>query len=145
MELEYSVDTTCSVTHHLVDEVSRAHPEQLMQDGEVSVYRTLYFLGFDIKNSLYNKNVTKEYDKLIRSMQYPRKCYYASVYTGFLRNKIKSVDTCEVDGKLIKVNYDKGQYHFLKDSYNKHEVLQAGNIDNYVTFEEFLDIDSFGG
>ncbi len=145
MELEYNVDTTCSVTHHLVDEVARSHPEHLMQDGEVSVYRTLYFLGFNIKNSLYNKNVTKECGKLIRSMQYPRKCYYTDVYTGFLRNKIKSVDICEVDGKLIKVNYDSGRYHFLKDSYNKHEVLQAGNIDNYVSFEEFLDIETFGG
>ena len=129
----------CAVTHHLVDEVSRANPEHLRTPlGEIKLYETLHHLGFHINWKMYNKDVSIHQNMRIRSCLDKKKCYKTLVYKGKLRNEFKEI----VDGEMI---YDKYKTHHLSDQYDLHEVLQPVKLMDYVKESEFFFIEDFGG
>ena len=135
----YNDKMACSVTHHLVDEVSREFPESLRSiRGELLLPETLYFLGFDIKTGMSNKNFSKHPDTLIRSLTDKEKCYKTLVYKGKLRHAVKSV----INGEII---YHENEMHHLMDEYNTYEVLQPEDLSKYVSDDELLWIEDFGG
>lgn len=129
----------CSVTHHLVDEVSREFPDQLRsRQGDLLLYETLHFLGFDVKLNNYNKNVSVHPNTLIRSSLDKEKCYKTLVYKGRVRKAIKEVR----HGEII---YYKHKMHDLMDEYNTYEVLQPQDLSKYVSADEFMNVNDFGG
>lgn len=139
MEVDYAGITTCAVTHHLVEDVANSNPNVFKErNGAVKLHSVLYYLGFDIRNSLIDKNVTYHPDALIRCSNDNKKCYRANVYKGWLRDEVSSV----VDGKI---KYNKGKKHILHDTYNQYEVLQSVDLAKHIGAEDYLDIDDFGG
>lgn len=139
MELEYTEGTTCCVTHHLVDEIGRSYPELLMDDkGNVDTYKTLYHLGFNVNFNMYNRNVSVHKKTLVRSNDNFEECYYTTVYKGFIRNAVDSVE----EGVIT---YNRNKFHHMYDMYRQFEVLQPVNLSNYVSKDELLKIEDFGG
>ena len=129
---------TCCVTHSLLDEVSWTLPTLLRRNGEVSVYRTLFYLGFKIKKSIGNRNVSIHKDMLIRSSEDNEQCYRDTVYKGVLRKGVKDFK----DGNII---YHKHEFHHLLDKYLEREVLQPSDLKDYILDQEIKWIEDFGG
>jgi hypothetical protein len=138
LELDYSQEVSCCVTDHLVQEVSKLHPELFIdKNGKVKLYEVLFHLGFNIKIKDISKNVSVHDDALIRSMSDHEKCYKARVYKGVVRQAVLSV----VNGDIT---FDKYNMHELAKAYDKYEVLQPVNLNEYVSSEDLFWVKDFG-
>lgn len=129
---------TCCVTHSLLEEVSYTNPKLLRKNGKVLIYRTLFYLGFIIKDSLGNRNISIHPNMRIRSSHNNRQCYRDTVYKGVIRNAIKDFE----DGEVI---YHKNKLHHLFDKYLEREVLQPTDLKGYILDQEIRWITEFGG
>ncbi len=139
-ELEYTEGTTCSVSYGLVHETAQLYPEMFYdKNSEIRIYDVLHYLGFQVNYQMWNKNVSKHENVLIRSNENPLQCYYTDVWRGWVRNAVKEVTP---EGKII---YDKHSFHELAKEYSKYEVLQPTNLSDYIDEEDLLFIDDFGG
>lgn len=141
----YDRKPVCAVTEHKVFEVAERNPELFMQGGEINIPRVLFYLGFDIrsKDDIHNYNYTVQEDFRIRSSKYPRKCYATKVYSGDVRNAVKVVNGQPVfrEGKPV---FDKERLHAMAPVYEGGAVLQADDIDKFVTPDMLMDISEIG-
>lgn len=129
----------CSVSHHLVEEVSAEYPETLRDiRGNILIPETLHFLGFDVKVGMQDKNVSTHHNMMIRSNKDKTRCYKTTVYKGRVRKAIKGV----VNGVI---EYERHKMHELLDHYNTYEVLQPDDLSKYVKEEDLLYIEDQGG
>ena len=149
---EYSKQTMAAVTEHLVMEVAEEKPHLFIRNGKVDINSVLYYLGIDVdtrivaegkdRDGLWNvNNYSIQYDKMVRSIQFPRKSYKTTIYKGYIRNAVKVDENgklqYDASGYPMK---DKTKHHHLKELYDKFEVLQAKDILRYMKEEDMVDL-----
>lgn len=134
MDASYTKKSVCAVTQHRVNEEAETNPDLFKHNGKINVLRVLCYLGFDIRTHLYNNNITIQNDALIRSTQFPRKCYRTKVYQGYVRM------AANPEG-----GFHTNKYHHMLKEYETYGTLQAKNVLDYIKEEELLDINEFGG
>ncbi|AUR91606.1 hypothetical protein NVP1161O_164 [Vibrio phage 1.161.O._10N.261.48.C5] len=140
MEIGYEKGTHCAATDHIVQELADSNPALFkMYNGEVDIARCLMYLGFDVRTDLPNFNVEVVKDMLIRSSQYPNKAYRTIVYRGWLRGAANTQGVRDKNGNVPTLNPKK--LHHLRDLYMKVGILQATDLDEFVSPEDLLDLD----
>ena len=151
MEIGYEQGTHCAATEHIVQELADSNPELFKNAfGDIDIPRCLMYLGFDIKMNItvegedrdgyYQKNnFSIKKDMLIRSTQYPTKAYKATVYSGWLRGAANVDQVKDKNGNIPQLNPKK--LHHLRDLYQKVGILQATDLDKFISPEDLLDLD----
>ncbi len=157
MDNEQFQRVTTAVTQHLVDEVTETNLELFKPNGVQNVNAVLCYLGFDIRPKLDNRkaindrvtgqevgyeqyNAECRYNALIRSSQFPTKCYRTKIYKGFLRNAANLKE--EYNPKGEKYFFDKSRHHHLGKLYEKVGVLQSVDVLQYIKAEDLIEINS---
>ena len=133
----YDRKLTGSVTEHKVIEVAESNPELFMPEGEVCVPRVLFYLGLDVRSSMYDNNYSVEDDFLIRSTKFPTKAYKTRVYSGDVRKATK----IDENGNPVP---DKDKIHPMSQVYLAVNVLQADNIERFVSEKDMIDVSTIG-
>ena len=150
---EYSKSTVAAVTEHLVMEVAEENPQLFIREGKIDIEGVLYYLGMDVdkrivaegkdRDGLWNvNNYSIQYDKMVRSIQFPRKAYKTTVYKGYIRNAVKVVNgklLLDESGHPMK---DKTKHHHMKELYDKFTVLQCKDVLRYIAVEDMVDLDT---
>lgn len=131
------IPNLASCTYEMVHATAWANPDLFIKDGEISLYRTLFHLGFYIDNKDYLKGIRTTHDVLVRCHLQPDLVYTTTIFAGRCRRAVKFVK----NGKPV---YHKNVWHHRKTWYERNEVLQPDNIFEYIPRENMTNILEIG-